>query len=149
MKKVLLIALCFAIPMAGFAQKKKKKGAEPEVVAPVVETLSDEECMVNLSLFHESVKNDQFEEAYGFWLPVYQSRPDLNKAIYTDGAKILDYRYQQATDENVRKALRDSIMQLHDDRIKYFDEAKNTPLRSSEDYEELQEWGGICEGDFF
>ena len=124
MKKVLLIALCFAIPMIGFAQKKKKKGAEPEVVAPVVETLSDEEGKVNLSLFHESVKNNQFEEAYGFWLPVYQSRPDLNKAIYTDGAKILDYRYQQATDDNVRKALRDSILQLHDDRIKYFDEAK-------------------------
>ena len=124
MKKVLLIALCFAIPMAGFAQKKKKKGAEPEVVAPVVETLSDDECMVNISLFHESVKNNQLEEAYGFWLPVYQSRPDMNKAIYTDGAKILDYRYQQATDENVRKALRDSILQLHDDRIKYFDEAK-------------------------
>lgn len=126
MKKVLLIALCFAIPMAGFAQKskKKKKGAEPEVVAPVVTTLTDEECMINLSLFHESVKNKQFEEAYGFWLPVYQSRPDLNKAIYTDGAEILGYRYQQTTDENVRKALRDSIMQLHDDRIKYFDEAK-------------------------
>lgn len=124
MKKVLLIALCFAIPMAGFAQKKKKKGAEPEVVAPVVTTLSDEECMVNLSLFHESVKNKQYDEAYGFWLPVYQSRPDLNKAIYTDGTEILGHRYQQATDENVRKALRDSIMQLHDDRIKYFDEAR-------------------------
>ena len=126
MKRVLLIALCFAIPMVGFAQKskKKKKGAEPEVVAPVVTTLTDEECMINLSLFHESVKNKQFEEAYGFWLPVYQSRPDLNKAIYTDGAEILGYRYQQTTDENVRKALRDSIMQLHDDRIKYFDEAK-------------------------
>ena len=124
MKKVLLIALCFAIPMAGFAQKKKKKGAEPEVVAPVVETLSDEECMVNLSLFHESVKNKQYDEAYGFWLPVYQSRPDLNKAIYTDGTEILGHRYQQATDENVRKALRDSIMQLHDDRNKYFDEAR-------------------------
>ena len=124
MKKVLLIALCFAIPMAGFAQKKKKKGAEPEVVAPVVTTLSDEECMVNLSLFHESVKNKQYDEAYGLWLPVYQSRPDLNKAIYTDGTEILGHRYQQATDENVRKALRDSIMQLHDDRIKYFDEAR-------------------------
>ena len=116
--------LCVAIPMVGFAQKKKKKGAEPEVVAPVVETLSDEECMVNISLFHESVKNNQLEEAYGFWLPVYQSRPDMNKAIYTDGAKILDYRYQQTTDETARKALRDSILQLHDDRIKYFDEAK-------------------------
>ena len=124
MKKVLLIALCFAIPMVGFAQKKKKKGEEPVVETPAVTTLSDEECMTNLSLFHESVKNGQYEEAYGFWLPVYQSRPDMNKAIYTDGAKILDYRYQQATDENLRKALRDSIMQLHDDRIKYFDEAR-------------------------
>ena len=124
MKKVLLITLCVAIPMVGFAQKKKKKGEEPVVEAPVVTTLSDEECMTNLSLFHESVKNNQFEEAYGFWLPVYQSRPDMNKAIYTDGTKILDYRYQQATDENLKKALRDSIMQLHDDRIKYFDEAK-------------------------
>lgn len=124
MKKLVLIALCVAVPMVGFAQKKKKKGEEPTVEAPVVTTLSDEECMTNLSLFHESVKNNQFEEAYGFWLPVYQSRPDMNKAIYTDGTKILDYRYNQATDENIRKALRDSIMQLHDDRIKYFDEAK-------------------------
>ena len=125
MKKVLLLILCVLVPMVGFAQKKKKKkGAEPVVEAPVVVTLSDEECMVNMSLFHESVKNEQYGEAYTYWLPVYQSRPDLNKAIYTDGAKILDYRYQQATDENVRKALRDSIMRLHDDRIKYFDEAR-------------------------
>ena len=125
MKKVLLLILCVLVPMVGFAQKKKKKkGAEPVVEAPVVVTLSDEEYMVNMSLFHESVKNEQYGEAYTYWLPVYQSRPDLNKAIYTDGAKILDYRYQQATDENVRKALRDSIMRLHDDRIKYFDEAR-------------------------
>ncbi len=125
MKKILLIILCVAIPMAGFAQKKKKKkGAEPEVVVPVVETLSDEECMEKLSLFHESVKNEQYADAYENWLPVYQSRPDMNKAIYTDGAKILDYRYQQATDSLARIALRDSIMKLHDDRIKYFDEAK-------------------------
>ncbi len=124
MKKVLLMVLCVAIPMVGFAQKKKKKGEEPVVETPAVVTLSDEECMTNLSLFHESVKNGQYEEAYGSWLPVYQTRPDFNKAIYTDGAKILDYRYQQATDAAVRNALRDSIMQLHDDRIKYFDEAK-------------------------
>ena len=125
MKKVLLLILCVLVPMVGFAQKKKKKkGAEPVVEAPVVVTLSDEECLENMSLFHESVKNEQYGEAYTYWLPVYQSRPDLNKAIYTDGAKILDYRYQQATDENVRKALRDSIMRLHDDRIKYFDEAR-------------------------
>ena len=125
MNKFLIIALCAAIPMAGFAQKKAKKGKHvEEVVAPVVEVLSDEECLMNLSLFHESVKNKQYEEAYGFWLPVYQSRPDLNKAIYTDGAEILNYRYQQCTDENLRNALRDSIMKLHDERIKFFDDPK-------------------------
>ena len=126
MKKLLIIALCVAIPMVGFAQKKAKKGkkAQEEVVAPVVEVLSDEECLMNLSLFHESVKNKQYDEAYGFWLPVYQSRPDLNKAIYTDGAEILDYRYQKCTDENLRNALRDSIMKLHDERIKFFDDPK-------------------------
>ena len=126
MKKLLIIALCAIVPMAGFAQKKAKKGktTQEEVVAPVVEVLSDEECLMNLSLFHESVKNKQYDEAYGFWLPVYQSRPDLNKAIYTDGAEILNHRYQQATDDAHRNALRDSIMKLHDERIKFFDDPK-------------------------
>ena len=31
---------------------------------------------------------------------------------------------------------------------KYFDEAKRTPLHSSEYYEDLQEYFGFCEGDF-
>ena len=124
MKKVLLIALCFAIPMVGFAQKKKKKGAEPEVVVPVVETLSDEECYEKISLFQQEVKMGAYESAYEYWLPVYQSRPDFRSQIYTNGAKILEYRYNQAQTDEARKALRDSIMQLHDDRIKYFDDAK-------------------------
>lgn len=31
---------------------------------------------------------------------------------------------------------------------KYFEEAKKTPLHSSEYYEDLQEYFGFCEGDF-
>ena len=61
MKKLLIIALCVAVPMAGFAQKKKgkKKPAQEEVVAaPVVEVLDDEECLMLLSLSHESVKGE-------------------------------------------------------------------------------------------
>ena len=124
MKKVLLIALCFAIPMVGFAQKKKKKGAEPEVVAPVETTLTDEECMENVSLFQESVRMKMYDDAYGPWLAVYKHRPDFGSQIYTNGAKILAYRYEQTADSALRIAIRDSIMQLHDDRIKYFDDAR-------------------------
>ena len=123
MKKVLLLILCVAIPMVGFAQKKKKKG-EPVEEVPVVEVLTDEECMEKISLFQQDVKMGQFESAYEFWLPVYQSRPEFRSQIYTNGAKILEYRYNQAQTEEAKIALRDSIMQLHDDRIKYFDDAK-------------------------
>ena len=124
MKKVLLIALCFSIPMVGFAQKKKKKSEEPVVEAPVVATLSDEECFEKVSLFQSFVKMGDWGAAYENWLPVYQSRPDFRSQIYTNGAKILEYRYSQAQTEEARKALRDSIMRLHDERIKYFDDAK-------------------------
>ena len=57
MKKLLIIALCAVIPMVGFAQKKAKKGKNvEEVTAPVVEVLSDEECMEKISLFQSYVK---------------------------------------------------------------------------------------------
>ena len=36
MKKVLLFALCLAIPMVGFAQKKAKKGKNVEEMASAV-----------------------------------------------------------------------------------------------------------------
>ena len=98
MKKVLFIILCVAIPMAGFAQKKAKKGknVEEEVVAPVVEVLDDEECLMLLSLSHESVKAEQYDDAYENWSKLYQSRPDFNKTIFTDGNKILEYKWNQA-----------------------------------------------------
>ncbi len=125
MKKLLLLVLCVVVPMAGFAQKKKKKkGAEPVEVAPVVVPLTDEECLEKVSLFQSFVKIGDWSAAYENWLPVYQSRPDFRSQIYTNGAKILDYRYQNAATDEAKLALRDSIMKLHDDRIKYFDDAK-------------------------
>ena len=124
MKKVLLMVLCVAIPMVGFAQKKKKKGEEPVVETPVVTTLSDEGCMENVSLFQESVRMKMYDDAYEPWKAVYVSRPDYGSQIYTNGAKILAYRYEQTTDTAQRLALRDSIMQLHDERIKYFDDVR-------------------------
>ena len=98
MKKLLIFALCATIPMVGFAQKKAKKGknVEAEVVAPVVEVLDDEECLMLLSLSHESVKAEQYDDAYENWSKLYQSRPDFNKTIFTDGNKILEYKWNQA-----------------------------------------------------
>ena len=126
MKKVLLFALCFAIPMVGFAQKKAKKGknVEEEVVAPVVEVLDDEECLMLLSLSHESVKAEQYDDAYENWSKLYQSRPDFNKTIFTDGNKILEYKWNNSQTQEEKNQWREMIMKLHDERIKFFDDPK-------------------------
>ena len=127
MKKILIIALCVAIPMVGFAQKKAKKGKnaqEEVVVAPVVEVLDDEECLMLLSLSHESVKAEQYDDAYENWSKLYQSRPDFNKTIFTDGNKILEYKWNNAQTPEEKVQWREMIMKLHDERIKFFDDPK-------------------------
>ena len=127
MKKLLIIALCVAVPMVGFAQKKAKKGKKQqveEVVAPVVEELSEEDCMILLSLTRESVKHEQYDDAYENWSKLYQSRPDFNKTIFTDGNKILEYKWRNAQTPEEKNQWREMIMKLHDERIKFFDDPK-------------------------
>ena len=127
MKKLLIIALCVAVPMAGFAQKKKgkKKPAQEEVVAaPVVEVLDDEECLMLLSLSHESVKGELYDDAYENWSKLYKSRPDFNKTIFTDGDKILEYKWENAQTPEEKNQWREMIMRLHDERITFFDDPK-------------------------
>ena len=126
MKKLLIIALCATVPMVGFAQKKAKKGKSQaeEVVAPVVEVLSDEECLELLSLSHESVKAEQYDDAYENWFKLYQSRPDFNKTIFTNGNKILEYKWNNAQTPEEKNQWREMIMKLHDERIKFFDDPK-------------------------
>ena len=127
MKKLLIIALCVAIPMVGFSQKKAKKGKQAQeevVVEPVVEVLDDEECLMLLSLSHESVKAEQYDDAYENWSKLYQSRPDFNKTIFTDGNKILEYKWNNAQTPEEKNQWREMLMKLHDERIKFFDDPK-------------------------
>ena len=127
MKKLLIIALCVAIPMVGFSQKKAKKGKKAQeevIVEPVVEVLDDEECLMLLSLSHESVKAEQYDDAYENWSKLYQSRPDFNKTIFTDGNKILEYKWNNAQTPEEKNQWREMLMKLHDERIKFFDDPK-------------------------
>jgi len=126
MKKLLIIALCATIPMVGFAQKAKKgkKGTQEVVEAPVLEVLDDEECLMLLSLSHESVKAEQYDDAYENWSKLYNSRPDFNKTIFTDGNKILEYKWNNAQTPEEKNQWREMIMKLHDERINFFDDPK-------------------------
>lgn len=128
-KSLVLIALCAAIPALACA-KKPKVEAEPQAEAPAAqedEPIITEECVTNTSLFNESVKNKQFQEAYGPWWEVYSTCPSYNKAIYTAGSKIVEYLYANTSDEAEKERLRNLALELCDKRIKYFGDDPRYP----------------------
>lgn len=133
LKQVLTFVLVALIPMVGSAKKVKKelkqqmvseKMAEKKAAnTPVLEepepTIT-EECVINVSLFHESVKNKQYADAYEPWWSVYSTCPNANKIIYTDGAKIVEALYKETTDEAEKERLAKLAVEMQDKRIRFF-----------------------------
>lgn len=133
LNSLLTIALCAAVPAVAFAKKPKTAEAAPapqEQAAPVneeAEPTITEDCIINVSLFNESVKNKQYADAYEPWWMVYQTCPNANKAIYTQGSKIIEWKYKNATSEEEKAQLRQLMLEMHDKRIKYFGDDPKYP----------------------
>lgn len=129
LKTLLVIALSAAIPALACAKKPKVEAApaaaEPEVVEE--EPVITEECLMNISLFNESVKNKQYADAYTPWWSVYTTCPNANKVIYTKGLDVVEYMYSQATDPAEKDRLRNLALELCDKRIKYFGDDPRYP----------------------
>ena len=126
-----IMALCAAVPALACAKKPKNVEAAPapavQIAAQEEEPTITEDCIVNVSLFNESVKNKQFADAYGPWWEVYNTCPNANKAIYTQGSKIIDWKYANTTDPAEKERLRQLILEMHDKRIKYFGDDPKYP----------------------
>lgn len=124
-KTLVVLVLVAAVPALTCAKKPKKVAEEAPVKAaePVVEEAEPtitEECVINVSLFHESVKNKMYADAYGPWWEVYSTCPNANKSIYTDGAKIVEALYQATTDAAEKERLAKLAVEMQDKRIRYF-----------------------------
>lgn len=78
------------------------------------------QCMMNLSLYKEYVKQKNYIEALPGWRKVFADCPRSTKNIYIDGAKIYRYLIKKEKDEAVKKKLVDTLMMIYDQRIKYF-----------------------------
>ena len=123
LKTILVVALAAAVPALACAKKPKKAAEEAPVQAPVVEDAEPtitEECVVNVSLFHESVKNKMYADAYGPWWEVYTTCPNANKSIYSDGAKIVEALFQATSDPAEKERLANLAIEMQDKRIRFF-----------------------------
>lgn len=136
MKKLLLVMMSLLIVsgqmMADKPKKELKRGDKvvklsqvaPEVKeeAPVVEEpepVVTDECLANASLFDTYYKQKDFAGAYDPWLQVYENCPTANRAIYTYGEKILDWKIKNESDPVKKQALIDKAIELYDKWMKY------------------------------
>ena len=121
-KTLLVVALAAAVPALACAKKPTKPAAEQAPAAPVVEEdpVITEECVMNVSLFHEAVKNKMYADAYEPWFEVYNTCPNANKSIYSDGSKIVEALYQATSDPAEKERLAKLAIEMQDKRIRFF-----------------------------
>ena len=135
LKTLLVVALAASVPALACAKKPKKAAEEAPVQAAAVveeeEPTITEECVINVSLFHESVKNKMYADAYGPWWEVYTTCPNANKSIYTDGAKIVEALYQATSDPAEKERLAKLAIEMQDKRIRFFGNDPKYPKASS------------------
>ncbi|MEN1784806.1 MAG: hypothetical protein AAGF77_06655 [Bacteroidota bacterium] len=55
------------------------------------------ECMTNLSIFAEHAKVKNYDAAYEPWKKVYEACPELNRAIYSYGERILKHKIKSSS----------------------------------------------------
>ncbi|MCR4665433.1 MAG: hypothetical protein K5660_08720, partial [Paludibacteraceae bacterium] len=119
-RSLIVIALCAAIPALAIAKQPKSNLADEAagMYAEDEPTLSAE-CKKNLSMVQTLVKAGQFAEAYEPWMAVYTECPNAHNTIYTNGAKIVDYFYANATDPVEKQKWAQLSVDMCDKRIQY------------------------------
>ncbi len=77
------------------------------------------ECMTNLSIYAEHAKVKNYDAAYEPWKMVYESCPDINRANFTYGERILAHKIENSTGAD-KDGYVQELMSLYDNSIKYF-----------------------------
>jgi len=77
------------------------------------------ECMTNLSIYAEHVKVKNYDAAYEPWKMVYESCPDINKANFSYGERILKDKIDKSTGAEKDGYIQD-LLTLYDNSLKYF-----------------------------
>jgi len=79
----------------------------------------NQECLTNLSIYVESAKVKNYDAAYEPWKFTYETCPELNRANYLYGERILKHKIDNSEGEE-RAAHTAMLLKVYDDAMKYF-----------------------------
>ncbi|MGB7393618.1 MAG: hypothetical protein WA913_04415, partial [Pricia sp.] len=85
----------------------------------------NQECMTNLSIYVEHAKVKNYEAAYTPWKMVYETCPDINKANFIYGERILKDKIEKASGAEKDQYIKD-LVALYEKSAEVFPE-KYTP----------------------
>jgi len=77
------------------------------------------ECMTNLSIYVEHAKVKNYDAAYEPWKMVYETCPDINRANFQYGERILEHKIEKSSGAEKDGYIKD-LLSLYDNSLKYF-----------------------------
>jgi tetratricopeptide (TPR) repeat protein len=83
---------------------------------------NDLEFMNNLSMYNEFYKQGDYKSTLGPWRKLYDNYPKSTLNLYHHGATMYESFLEKATTKEEKEAFLDSLMNIYDRRIKYFNQ---------------------------
>lgn len=114
----LLLMIGILSTSAGFAQEDED--SEAPAVSGSIYGSDSVSCVMNLSLYQEFYKQNNYKDAYPHWKKAFVNCPMSRQNLYIHGAKMISAKIDECKDPALREKLVDSLMMVYDQRIKYF-----------------------------
>ena len=90
-------------------------------------------CYESYNIFGSFYQSKDYAAAFDPWFKVYETCPEAKKATYIYGPKIVETKIASITDANERQQFVNLLMEIYDNRLKYFP-GSNTKYVGSEGY---------------
>lgn len=123
-----------------FVSVNAQKADYDPVNAPYGHGQDSIDCRMNLSLMTTAAKAENYRDAVKTWEAVYNNCPASSKNIYIYGPRIFKSLHAEATDATKKQEYVDKVMEIYDNRLKYYSEvdSKGTILAfKAYDYKEM------------
>ena len=83
--------------------------------------------VMSYSLFSEYAKQKNYADALEPWMYCFENSPSAGKGIYIYGVKIVQWEIKNAATKEEKNEKIEKLMQVYDQRIKYFGDDKRYP----------------------
>ncbi len=125
--KILLSVFAFTIMLPGISQKGIEDGSKYGHGQDSIN------CLMNLSLYKEFFKHNNYSDAISPWRHVFSECPASSQNLYVDGVKMYKSFISKEKNPAVVEGLIDTLMLIYDRRLKYFNDEANVLGRKATD----------------